>query len=309
MGALERDHAIAFVLEEDHERRASGGVWLDDDDHVLHRVVMSNRWHSPVNPASGMFTQSFIGTQSTRRARTLCTVIRTPHDSLANFDWRNLRTQSSMASRRRLSRRAITEAALRIADREGLRGVTMRNVAIELDASPMAMYRHFSNKEALLDHMLERIVERVFGDTLTRATGWQDVLKEAARHARAELRAHPNWLPLLTRPIAPSSAIAIFERFAATMARDHVSMAAKLDAITSLMCFTLGFVLVEQMMRHSDGQVVPIEQLRHAREVGLVGFPFLDLIAPSFDRWSFDGAFESGLHALVGDIESSKLAS
>lgn len=214
-----------------------------------------------------------------------------------------------MTSKKRLTRSLIGEAALAVADREGLERVSMRSVAAELDASPMALYRHFPNKAALFDFMLERVLDRVFLPEGTEAPSWGDAVTSAARQARRVLGAHPHWLPLLTRTIAPASSIAVFERITAAMAKDRISPSTRLDAITSLMCFTLGFVLVEQMMTPAGGNVVPIEQLRRARDAGLFGYPGLAGIAGSFDTWSFDGAFESGLRSLVAEIQRKRAAS
>jgi AcrR family transcriptional regulator len=49
-----------------------------------------------------------------------------------------------------LSQARIVRAGLAIADREGLAAVTIRRVASELRASPMALYRYFPNKEELV---------------------------------------------------------------------------------------------------------------------------------------------------------------
>lgn len=214
-----------------------------------------------------------------------------------------------MISKKRLTRLLVGEAALAVADREGLERVSMRSVAAELDASPMALYRHFPNKAALLDFMLERVLDRVFINEEANAPSWEEAVTSAARQARRVLGAHPHWLPLLARTVAPASAISVFERITAAMAKDKISPSTKLDAITSLMCFTLGFVLVEQMMTPAAGNVVPIEQLRRARDAGLTGYPGLARVAGSFDAWSFDGAFESGLRSLVSAIQRKRAAS
>ncbi len=52
--------------------------------------------------------------------------------------------------RRRLSPEAITEAAIRLADAEGLEAVSIRRVAAELDARAMSLYDHFASKRELL---------------------------------------------------------------------------------------------------------------------------------------------------------------
>lgn len=214
-----------------------------------------------------------------------------------------------MSSKKRLSRLVIGEAALTVADRDGLERVSMRSVAAELDAAPMAIYRHFRNKAALLDYMLERVLERVFVNEDVPPLTWEAAVTGAAWQARRVLGMHPSWLPLLTRTIAPASAVAVFERIVIAMAKDRISPATKLHAITSLMCFTLGFVLVERMMKPAGGEIVPIEQLRRAREAGFAGFPRLAGLADSFEAWSFDAAFESGLRALVSEIHRKRAAS
>ena len=57
-----------------------------------------------------------------------------------------------------LSRDKIVDAALRLMDREGLQGVSMRKLAQELDAGAATLYWHVGDKEQLLGLMLDRIV-------------------------------------------------------------------------------------------------------------------------------------------------------
>ncbi|MFC3813839.1 TetR/AcrR family transcriptional regulator [Lysobacter sp. GCM10012299] len=47
----------------------------------------------------------------------------------------------------------ILRAAQALFDREGAQGVTMRRVAAAVGLTPMAIYRHFPNREALLKRM------------------------------------------------------------------------------------------------------------------------------------------------------------
>src|SRR5262249_41170595 len=53
------------------------------------------------------------------------------------------------ASGGRISRAVVVDAALRIVDRDGLDGVSMRRLAAAIGATPMALYRHVPNKAAL----------------------------------------------------------------------------------------------------------------------------------------------------------------
>ncbi len=74
--------------------------------------------------------------------------------------------RSGAAARRSpLDRARIVDAALRVADAEGLDAVTMRRVARELRTGAMSLYRHVPGKEGLVSFMIDRALgeERATG--------------------------------------------------------------------------------------------------------------------------------------------------
>ena len=54
-----------------------------------------------------------------------------------------------------MTRDRIFAAARAVLDREGLPGITIRKVADQAGLSPMAMYRHFADKDALLNVLMK----------------------------------------------------------------------------------------------------------------------------------------------------------
>ena len=60
----------------------------------------------------------------------------------------------------RLSKRTVTENALKLADADGLDALTIRKLAEHLGVTPMALYWHFRSKEDLL----EGVAEQVWGE-------------------------------------------------------------------------------------------------------------------------------------------------
>ncbi|ROQ90148.1 TetR/AcrR family transcriptional regulator [Desulfosoma caldarium] len=58
-------------------------------------------------------------------------------------------------------RQEIAEAALRLVNREGLKRLNVSRLARELGVVPSALYRHYANKDAILDAVLELVGERL----------------------------------------------------------------------------------------------------------------------------------------------------
>jgi AcrR family transcriptional regulator len=90
---------------------------------------------------------------------------------------------------------AILDAADAVAGRDGFEKLTIRSVAAEVGSSPMALYRHFPSKEALIDSMLDRLLGSL---ELPRSGGpWRELVTEAARSHRDLLLQHPAAVPQL----------------------------------------------------------------------------------------------------------------
>jgi AcrR family transcriptional regulator len=88
-----------------------------------------------------------------------------------------------------LSRDAIVDAALRVLDRVGLDGVSMRGVAEELGTTAGALYWHVRNKEELLG----LVFDRVAGELDLPApdpSRWEEQFKDVAREARRVMLRH-----------------------------------------------------------------------------------------------------------------------
>lgn len=98
--------------------------------------------------------------------------------------WRKQRrSRPPTPPRQPLSQDLIVDTALRVLRAEGLDAVSMRRVAQELDTGPASLYAHISNKEELLELMLDRIASEIRLPDLDPAR-WQEQIKEIAREAR-----------------------------------------------------------------------------------------------------------------------------
>ncbi|MBC2876551.1 MULTISPECIES: TetR/AcrR family transcriptional regulator C-terminal domain-containing protein [Streptomyces] len=111
-----------------------------------------------------------------------------------------------------LSPERIVEAALGVADAEGLAAVSMRRVATVLGVATMSLYRHVADKDALVVRMMEAVFARTpFPDAPP--DDWRDRLTVAARLLWQAFRRHPWLAPALsvTRPQLIPSALPFTE--------------------------------------------------------------------------------------------------
>jgi AcrR family transcriptional regulator len=133
-----------------------------------------------------------------------------------------------------LSLAKIVDAAVHVADTEGLDAVSMGRVASALGAAPMSLYRHVSSKEELRRLM----VDAAWGDSpgpLAAGENWRDGLSRWAWTMRAGARRHP-WvvrIPISGLPIMPRE-IAWFEDALACLAGTGLTEARKASVIMLL---------------------------------------------------------------------------
>ena len=73
-----------------------------------------------------------------------------------------------MTNKRSLSQDRIIEAALALLKEHGLAGLSLRDIALQLDIKAPALYWHFKNKEELIDYIAEAILRKEFSTFVPR---------------------------------------------------------------------------------------------------------------------------------------------
>jgi len=106
----------------------------------------------------------------------------------------------------KITRDVVLATALEVIDRDGAGGLSMRRLAAALNRDPMILYRHTPNKAALLDGVVEMVLDQLRVDPAD--PDWAAQLRAIARDYRRLAMAHPNVVPLLvTRPLATPLAL------------------------------------------------------------------------------------------------------
>jgi AcrR family transcriptional regulator len=139
-----------------------------------------------------------------------------------------------------LSRQRVLEAAVTLADREGIEAVSMRRLGQELGIEAMSLYTHVRSKEDLLDGMVEVVMAEV--PARRARDGWKERLRRQILDTRAVLLRHP-WTPgvIETRVQPGPATLRQFDRVMGILREGGFSLEMTHHAIHLLGSRLLGF--------------------------------------------------------------------
>lgn len=199
--------------------------------------------------------------------------------------------------RRRLSPQAITEAAIRLADAEGLDAVSIRRVAAEVDARAMSLYDHFASKRELLASMADEVVgEMLVFQPLP--NGWREAAAVSARKMYAAYARHP-WAIFVTaerlRP-GPNSV-----KLAKQMARALATLPLEHGDVWQVQGIVNDYVIGYSF--RTIGTVNPDDMEAAIAPNDVVEFPELAALPDNLRTRSSIERFELGLQTVLDGIE------
>ncbi|HEX3515318.1 MAG TPA: TetR/AcrR family transcriptional regulator [Trebonia sp.] len=138
-----------------------------------------------------------------------------------------------------LSPDAIVEAAVRIADAEGLEAISMARVAAKLGFTTMSLYRYVTSKDELLQLMFNASASGA-DSVVIEGDDWRSRLRSWAIIQRDMLDRHPwiTQMPMAAPPVAPNS-LHFVERALAALDGTGLTDTEKMRVIGLLSSFTL----------------------------------------------------------------------
>ncbi|MCW2915218.1 MAG: putative TetR family transcriptional regulator [Actinomycetia bacterium] len=227
---------------------------------------------------------------------------------MPTLPWR--KTRNSAPPKQPLGQDLIVETAIRILDAEGLEGVSMRRVAQELGTGPASLYAHVSNKDELLELMLERIAGEIELPEELDPARWQEQLKEIARNSQRVWTSHadiakvsltniptgPNLLRIAEAMLTLMRGAGVPDQVAA-WALDWLSMYIDADAIEASMYtakLKRGFDLESYFAGIKD----------YFRRLPPERFPNISSIVDSLTAGDGDERFEFGLDVFIRGLAS-----
>jgi AcrR family transcriptional regulator len=161
------------------------------------------------------------------------------------------------ARRPRFSREEIAEAAVRIADAEGIDALSMRRLAAELNAGTMTLYHYVKTK----DELLALITDAVMGELIVPADeltprDWRAAITAIAARSRASLERHPWIFDIVDDPDVGPNGVRHFDQSLQAMVSLPGTLADKLDVISAVDEYVFGYCLHARNNRPEEAVAV-----------------------------------------------------
>ncbi|MBP2473753.1 AcrR family transcriptional regulator [Crossiella equi] len=222
----------------------------------------------------------------------------------------------SRGPRPKMSVPGIVEAAVRLADAEGLDALSMQKLAAELGYTTMSLYRYVPGKESLVDLMLDHAVGQPPED-IALAPDWRTGVERWARAIWAVDHRHPWLLRVqVDRPPVGPNQLAWMEAGLRVLAGSGLAGYERLSVLTFVYAAVQGLarVSVDQRPRaERDGPVANaygkvlgryVDAERYPELVGILSGGVFDVPPETPDADDVLPDLEFGLAHLLSGVES-----
>lgn len=158
------------------------------------------------------------------------------------------------AQRTQLSEERILDAALEVVDAEG-GDFSMRRLGDRLGVEAMSVYHYFASKDALIDALVERALDRATAQL--DGLSWREAVAQYARALRGVLLEHPGIGRLaLGRSLLTPHGLQTIERMIELLTASGFTLTEAVDTVNVVAVFTVAHAVSEVDTRESSGQAM-----------------------------------------------------
>ena len=204
-----------------------------------------------------------------------------------------------------LSKQRVVAEAVRLADSEGVDGLSMRRLAGALGAGAMSLYHYVANKEQLLDAM----IDVVFGEIELPPVGtdWQSAMRRRSVSARQVLARHPWAVGLMESRTSPGPAhLRHREAITACLRRAGFPVLMATHATWLLDSYVYGYALQEASLPFDTaGELADLVEDVFLPQLPADEFPYLNESAAALVAAGYDPTeeFVFGLDLILAALE------
>ncbi|MFE4727743.1 TetR/AcrR family transcriptional regulator [Microbacterium sp. NPDC056736] len=215
------------------------------------------------------------------------------------------RARRQAASAAGLSKHRVVLEAIRLADREGVDGLSMRRLADALEAGAMSLYHYVANKDELLDAMTDVVFEEI--ELPSEETDWQSAMRRRAVSARQALARHPWAIGLMESRTSPGPAnLRHHEAVIACLRKAGFSVLMATHANWLLDSYVYGFALQASSLPFDTAdELADMAEDVYLPQLPPDEFPYLNESAAALAAAGFDPTeqFTFGLDLVLAALE------
>jgi AcrR family transcriptional regulator len=207
------------------------------------------------------------------------------------------------AAREPLSRERIEEAALRVIEREGYDGFSMRKLAADLGCEAMSIYHYFPSMAHLRDALLDRLLAKI--PIPSRDLPWIERLRQLAYGYRQFALDHPRFFQhAVLHRHNTATGLRLLENFL-TVLDD-----AGFDTESVARLFrSLGYYIAGAALDEAAGYAKGPSAVEPAPETVVASdYPLITAVNPYFKPKHHRETFETGLEMMLSGIERAHAA-
>jgi AcrR family transcriptional regulator len=184
----------------------------------------------------------------------------------------------------------VVATAVRLADEDGLAGVSMRRIAAELGVATMSLYPRVRGKDELLVLMIDAVFADFPPPVPAPGAGWRSQLEDLARLQWGIYLRHP-WMPsLLSLSRPPNAPHGMRHTEAMLQAFDGFGLS-QVELMHAAVVFA----------GHTRGYAIDLEfELRAQQDTGLTALQWMRTQGPSYEATVATGGFPM-LGAVAGE--------
>lgn len=199
-----------------------------------------------------------------------------------------------------LDREGVVRTALKLLDKVGLEGLTLRRLASELHVQAPALYWHFKNKQELLDEMATCVLVDAVRELLPEeGGGWEEWALFIGHGVRRMLLRYRDGAKMLSGTyLTDNSLFARMELLLHKFVDAGFSPPDAICAYRTIYCYAVGFTIEEQAVCPRPGKRDPRYDLtKRSQRIDPERFPLA--LKAGEEMYNFDEQFKRGLEIII----------
>lgn len=209
--------------------------------------------------------------------------------------------------RQPLNRERVLAAAIALADEAGLEALSMRKLANALGVKAMSLYNHVTNRDDLLDGMVDAIVHEIEVPVI--GPDWQNSMRQRALSAHAVLLQHP-WatMPLVSRVNVGPAMLRYIDATLGCLVEAGFSLEMADHAWNAMDSHIYGFTLQELNFPFESADYADAAEA-YVTMVPAEKYPYMNRLTHLVMEQKYDGLheFEFGLNLILEGLEKHRL--